>query len=69
MQHETIALQYEVRRPSMLASILVTTVALISLQVVLVIKLADWLSEDSGPVEGRNAVVLGSANGRFSGIV
>lgn len=50
----------------MLASILVTTVALISLQVVLVIKLADWLSEDSGPVEGRNAVVLGSANGRFS---
>ena len=53
----------------MLASILVTTLALIALQIVLVVKLADWLSQDDGSVAGRNEVVVGSANGRFAGIV
>ncbi|MCJ2033994.1 hypothetical protein [Methylobacterium sp. J-068] len=52
----------------MLASIVVTTVSLIALQVVLVMKVADWMSQDSGTAEGRNDVVVGSVNGRFAGI-
>ncbi|MCI9881986.1 MULTISPECIES: hypothetical protein [Methylobacterium] len=52
----------------MLASILVTTFALIALQVVLVIKLADWQSQDSGSVEGHNEIVAGAGHGRFAGI-
>lgn len=52
----------------MLVTILVSTVSLIALQGVLVVKMADWLSQDTGSVEGRNAVVSGSVNGRFAGI-
>lgn len=52
----------------MLASIIVSTLCLIALQVVLVVKVADWMSRDTGTVEGRNDVVLGSVNGRFAGI-
>jgi hypothetical protein len=51
-----------------LASIIVSTLCLIALQVVLVVKVADWMSRDTGKVEGRNDVVLGSVNGRFAGI-
>lgn len=52
----------------MLATVLVSTVSLIALQVVLVVKLADWMSRATGKVEGRNPVVSGSVNGRFAGI-
>lgn len=52
----------------MLATVLVSTVSLIALQVILVVKLADWMSRDTGKVEGRNPVVSGSVNGRFAGI-
>lgn len=52
----------------MLASILVTTFALIALQIVLVVKLADWLSQGIGSVEGQNKVVVGAGNGRFAGV-
>ena len=52
----------------MLATILVSTASLIALQVILVIKMADWMSQDTGSAEGRNAVVSGSINGRFAGI-
>lgn len=52
----------------MLASIIVSTLCLIGLQVVLVVKVADWMSQGTGAEEGRNDVVLGSANGRFAGI-
>ncbi|MGU3358849.1 hypothetical protein ACLBWX_00790 [Methylobacterium sp. M6A4_1b] len=52
----------------MLVSILITTAALIAMQVVLVIKLADWLSQESGSLKGHNAVVAGAGNGRFAGI-
>lgn len=51
----------------MLATVLVSTVGLIALQVVLIVKMADWMSQDTDPVEGRNTVVSASANGRFAG--
>jgi hypothetical protein len=68
VQHEKTALQYAVRRPAVLASLLVTIFTLIALQVVLVIKLADWLSQDSGSVEGYNEIIAGAGHGRFAGI-
>lgn len=68
MRHEKTALQYAVRRPAVLASLLVTIFTLIALQVVLVIKLADWLSQDSGSVEGHNEIIAGAGHGRFAGI-
>ena len=68
MQHGKTALQYVVKRRAVLASILVTIFTLIALQVVLVIKLADWLSQDSGSVEGHNEIIAGAGHGRFAGI-
>jgi hypothetical protein len=53
---------------TMLASIIVSTVSLIALQVMLVVRVADWVSQDSGSAKGRNDVVSGSVNRRFAGI-
>jgi len=48
MQHGTTAMQYALRRPTVLATIVVSTISLIALQVVLVVKVADWMSRDTG---------------------
>jgi hypothetical protein len=68
VQHEKTALQYAVRRPAVLASLLVAIFTLIALQVVLVIKLADWLLQHRGSVEGHNEIIAGAGHGRFAGI-
>ena len=51
----------------MLASIIVTTVSLIALQVMLVVKVADGCRRTAGRAEGRNERA-GGGNGRFAGI-